>query len=77
MQRNQDGMIWKILVATLTPELGGIQILETKNLDGTFTTTWHWWKAHASNVPSAKLYWIPLEQTEINKAPQLVQNPLY
>ena len=68
---------WKILEAALTPELGGINILEVKNLDGTYKTTWTWWKAHATNVPNVKMYWIPIATTEINKAPQILQNPGY
>ena len=68
---------WKILIPIMTPELGGIDILKVKNLDGTYTTTWKWIKAHASNVPSEKMYWIPISTTEVNKAPQLLQNPLY
>ena len=68
---------WKILIETMTPPLGGIDILEIKNLDGTYTTTWKWIKAHADNKPDVKLYWIPIGTTEMKKAPQLAQNPGY
>lgn len=68
---------WKILIDVMTPPLGGIDILEVKNTDGTIVTTWKWIKAHTDNVPSEKLYWIPIGTTEIKKAPQLVQNPGY
>ncbi len=68
---------WKILIEAMTPLLGGIDILEIKNLDGTYTTTWKWIKAHADNKPEAKLYWIPIGTTEMKKAPQLIQNPGY
>ena len=68
---------WKILIEAMSPPLGGIDILEIKNLDGTYTTTWKWIKAHADNKPEAKLYWIPIGTTEMKKAPQLIQNPGY
>ncbi|MDO9341641.1 MAG: RagB/SusD family nutrient uptake outer membrane protein [Bacteroidales bacterium] len=68
---------WKILIEAMTPPLGGIDILEVKNLDGTYTTTWKWISAHAANAPSEKLYWIPIGTTELKKAPQLEQNPGY
>jgi len=61
----------------MTPQLGGIDILEVKNTDGTIVTTWKWIKAHADNTPSEKLYWIPIGTTEMKKAPQLEQNPGY
>jgi len=68
---------WKILIEVMTPQLGGIDILEVKNTDGTIVTTWQWIKAHADNVPSEKLYWIPIGRNEMKKSPQLIQNPGY
>ncbi|MBW6501909.1 MAG: RagB/SusD family nutrient uptake outer membrane protein [Bacteroidales bacterium] len=68
---------WKIMIEKMTPPLGGIDILEVKNTDGTIVTTWQWIKAHADNVMSEKQYWLPIPRTELKKAPQLVQNPLY
>jgi len=68
---------WKIMIQVMTPQLGGIDILEVKKTDGTFVTTWKWIKAHADNVMSAKQYWLPIPRTEIKKAPLLEQNPLF
>lgn len=68
---------WKIMIEVMTPPLGGIDILEVKNTDGSIVTTWKWIKAHADNVMSAKQYWFPIPRTEIKKAPQIDQNPLY
>jgi len=68
---------WKIMIEKMTPQLGGIDILEVKNTDGSIVTTWKWIKAHTDNVMSAKQYWLPIPRNELKKAPQLVQNPLY
>jgi hypothetical protein len=68
---------WKILEATLSPPLYGIDILEIKNLDGTYTTTWTRLVSQQANVPNKRMYWIPISTDEMKKAPQLVQNPGY
>jgi len=68
---------WKIMIDVMTPPLGGIDILEVKNTDGSIVTTWKWIKAHADNAMTAKQYWWPIPTNEIKKAPQLLQNPLY
>ncbi len=68
---------WKILEATLSPPLHGIDILEIKNLDGTYTTTWTRLVSQQANVPNKRMYWIPISTDEMKKAPQLVQNPGY
>ena len=68
---------WKILIEVMAPPLGGIDILEVKNTDGTIVTTWEWIKAHADNAPTEKLYWIPIGTSEMKKSPQLIQNPGY
>ena len=68
---------WKILEASLSPPLYGIDIMEIKNLDGTYTTTWTRLVCQQANVPSKKMYWIPISTDEMKKAPQLVQNPGY
>ena len=68
---------WKIMIDVMTPPLGGIDILEVKNTDGSIVTTWKWIEAHAKNVMSEKQYWFPIPRTEIKKAPQIEQNPLY
>lgn len=67
---------WKILENVLT-DAKGILILETKNLDnGTTTTTWQLNHVQDRNALK-KMYWIPIPQAEIEKAPQIPQNPGY
>lgn len=68
---------WKILEESLSPPLYGIDIMEVKNLDGTYTTTWTRLVSQQANVPNKRMYWIPISTTELKKAPQLVQNPGY
>jgi hypothetical protein len=63
---------WKILVSDLTNNYG-ISIIETSN-DGAVSTTWKRTLVQ-KRYPNEKMYWIPIPQTEISKAPQLVQNP--
>ena len=67
---------WKTLETVLT-NAKGMDIVETKNMDdGTVTTTWQLINCQNRSV-SKKMYWIPIPNTEIKKAPQLVQNPGY
>jgi hypothetical protein len=68
---------WKILEATLSPPNYGIDIMEIKNLDGTYTTTWTRLVSQQANVPGVRMYWIPIATDELKKAPQLIQNPGY
>ncbi len=75
--RFYDVRRWKIMIQVMTPPLGGIDILEVKNTNGSIVTTWKWIKAHTDNVMTAKQYWWPIPRNEIKKAPQLLQNPLY
>jgi len=67
---------WKILVESLSPPNYGIDIMEI-NDGGTITTTWTQIVAMQANNPNEKMYWIPIQTDEINKAPQLIQNPGY
>ena len=67
---------WKTMETLLT-NAKGMDIIEVKDLDtGITTTTWQ-----LINVQNRKfvkkMYWIPIETTELKKAPQLVQNPGY
>lgn len=67
---------WKILLDVIT-NAKGMDIVETKNLDnGTITTTWQLINCQDRSAVK-KMYWIPIPNTEIKKAPQLVQNPNY
>jgi hypothetical protein len=67
---------WKILLDVLT-NAKGMDIVEIKNLDnGTITTTWQLINCQDRSAVK-KMYWIPIPNTEIKKAPQLVQNPGY
>jgi hypothetical protein len=65
---------WKVLEEKLTDAMG-IDITET-NEDGTVTTTWRQIVAEDRNVEK-KMYWVPIPTDEMNKAPQLTQNPGY
>ncbi|RYG00608.1 MAG: RagB/SusD family nutrient uptake outer membrane protein, partial [Chitinophagaceae bacterium] len=68
---------WKILNETLT-DAKGVDIIETKNLDNnTVTTTWRQIQVQTRGSSDKKLYWVPIPIDELNRAPQLVQNPGY
>lgn len=67
---------WKKLEEVLDIQAAGIKIIEiTEN--GETTTTWGRVNAQPANNPVQKLYWIPIAQEEIRRAPQLIQNPGY
>lgn len=63
---------WKTLLSELTDNYG-IDIFETIT-DGVASTTWQRLLVQ-KRYPTEKMYWIPIPQTEISKAPQLEQNP--
>lgn len=65
---------WKILEEVLTPPLYGIDVTEINN-DGIITTTWKRIVAQQANKPKQKMYWMPIQTSEINRAPQLEQTP--
>jgi hypothetical protein len=68
---------WKILNETLA-NATGIDIIETKNLDNnTITTTWRQLQVQERGPVQNKLYWVPIAIDELNRAPQLTQNPGY
>jgi hypothetical protein len=68
---------WKILDETLVPATG-VDIVETTNKDNnTVTTVWRQIPVESRGPVNNKLYWVPIPIYEINKAPQLVQNPGY
>ena len=67
---------WKILEEKLV-DAKGIEIVETNNLDdGTVNTIWRRLTVQDRTVDN-KMYWIPIPNDEMNKAPHLVQNPGY
>jgi hypothetical protein len=67
---------WKILEEQLV-DAKGVEITEVRNLDnGTINTTWRRLVVQERHVEE-KMYWIPIPSDEMNKAPQLVQNPGY
>ncbi|AEL25642.1 RagB/SusD family nutrient uptake outer membrane protein [Cyclobacterium marinum] len=67
---------WKILEEKLD-DAKGIEIVETRNLDeGTVNTIWRRLTVQDRTVHK-KMYWIPIPNDEMNKAPHLVQNPGY
>ncbi len=68
---------WKILDKVLT-NASGVDIIETNNLDNsTVTTTWRQIFVQNRGPITNKLYWFPIPIDEMNRAPALVQNPLY
>ncbi|MEJ0103924.1 MAG: RagB/SusD family nutrient uptake outer membrane protein [Bacteroidota bacterium] len=68
---------WKILDEALT-DATGVDIVETKNLDNaTTTTTWRQIMVQSRGAVQKKMYWVPIPIDEINRAPQLEQNPGY
>lgn len=75
--RFYDVRRWKILDEGLA-NATGVDIVETRNLDNnTTTTTWRQVLVQQRGPAEDKLYWIPIPITEINRAPQLAQNPGY
>lgn len=67
---------WKILEETLTPMPYGVEITEIDN-NGVVTTTWKKIRVQPDNKPVKKMYWLPIDRAELNRAPQLEQNPGY
>ena len=67
---------WKMLEENFDRDLYGVDIREVTE-DGVTTTTWKQVEAAPRKTFTQKLYWMPIEDDEINKAPQLVQNPGY
>lgn len=67
---------WKELEENFEPTLYGVDIREVTE-DGEVTTTWRKIQAAPERIFSEKLYWVPIETDELNRAPQLVQNPGY
>jgi hypothetical protein len=68
---------WKILDETLT-DAKGVDIVQTTNLDNnTKTTTWRQIMVQPRGTADKKIYWVPIPVDEMNRAPQLVQNPGY
>lgn len=67
---------WRLLEENFKPTLYGVDIREVTE-DGVTTTTWKRIQAAPERNFSEKLYWIPIQTEELNRAPQLVQNPGY
>lgn len=68
---------WKILDQTIT-NVTGVDIIETINKDtGTDVTTWRRISVQERGPAQKKMYWVPIPIDEINRAPQLQQNPGY
>ncbi|MEO8413556.1 MAG: RagB/SusD family nutrient uptake outer membrane protein [Ginsengibacter sp.] len=68
---------WKILNEALQ-DATGVDIIQTTNKDNnTVKTTWQQIVVQQRGPASDKLYWVPIPIDEINRAPQLVQNPGY
>ncbi|TDO00015.1 RagB/SusD family nutrient uptake outer membrane protein [Sunxiuqinia elliptica] len=71
-----DERRWKTLEDNFAAELYGVDITETTE-DGETHTVWHQVYAAPMRTFHEKLYWIPIPRDEINRAPELVQNPFY
>ena len=68
---------WKILNETLV-DATGVDVVEVTNKDNnTVTTTWRQITVQQRGPENKKLYWVPIPIDEMNRAPQLVQNPGY
>ncbi|MEP7257597.1 MAG: RagB/SusD family nutrient uptake outer membrane protein [Flavitalea sp.] len=65
---------WKIFMQALS-DAKGVDIVE-KTVDGVKSTTWQEIIAEPRTV-SEKMLWVPISADEINRAPQLTQNPGY
>lgn len=67
---------WRILEETLPQTPLGITITEVTE-DGDTTTTWRQVRAAPDNIFVERMYWIPIASDELQRAPQLQQNPGY
>lgn len=68
---------WKILDETIT-NAKGVDVVEINNKDNnTITTTWRQINVQDRGPVQDKMYWVPIPVDEMNRAPQLVQNPGY
>jgi len=68
---------WKVLEEeAFTDELYGVDIVEVTE-DGVKSTTWRQINACPPKNFHEKLYWVPIQRDEMNRAPNLVQNPHY
>jgi len=66
---------WKILDQAHV-DATGVDIIETNNKDNsTVTTTWRQILVQHRGPAQKKMYWVPIPIDEMNRAPQLVQNP--
>ncbi len=75
--RFYDMRRWKILDQTLV-DAYGVDIIQTANNDNnTVNTTWQKIMVEQRGPAVKKLYWVPIPIDEINRAPQLIQNPGY
>jgi len=71
-----DERRWKTLKSSFDKDLYGVDITEVTE-DGVTTTKWMQSYAAPKKVWHDKLYWFPIPRDEINRAPNLDQNPLY
>lgn len=67
---------WKLLEENFDLFLYGMDIRQVTT-DGVTHTTWRKVQAAPERNFSENLYWVPIETDELNRAPQLVQNPGY
>ena len=68
---------WKILDEALT-DITGVDIVQTTNKDNnTVTTTWRQIPVQKRGPVQKKMYWVSIPIDEMNRAPQLIQNPGY
>lgn len=65
---------WKILDEVMK-DAKGVDIVQTTE-DGVTTTTWQQTMVQPREAVD-KMYWLPIPRQEINRAPQLIQNPGY
>lgn len=66
---------WKILDEVITNAMG-VDIVEVTNKDNnTTSTTWRRINIQNRGPVTGRMYWVPIPIDEINRAPQLQQNP--
>lgn len=66
---------WKILPETIKP-VKGMVITETRD-GNNISTVWREIDVGERGPVQDKMYWIPITQNELSRAPQLIQNPDY
>lgn len=68
---------WKIFENSLKDPKGMSIIQTTNNDNGVVTVTWEQILSEARPAATKRMYWAPISNSEMQKAPQLIQTPGY